>query len=190
MSIQPLHHDSQLEKKTFLNRKQELRFLLVFLSCYGLLHMAYFMVPDKFLRDVVFHTGIVTVSQSVINISAPREHVSAVGNKLVSTKASLEVVRGCDGSGALFLIMAAILAFSATLKRKLLGLFLGLALIYGLNQIRIIGLYFLVAYQRDWFLPVHTYFAPSFIVIVSCIFFAWWAFGAQRKSDDEQPLAH
>jgi exosortase family protein XrtM len=176
----------------FWKRAREIRFLLVFVICYALFHTAYFMVPDSVLRDVVYYHGIVQVSEGVIDLAAPDERVSAVQNKLMSSKAALEVVRGCDGSGALFLIMAAIIAFSATVKRKLLGVFLGLVLIYLLNLTRIVGLYFVVAYQRDWFLPIHTYFAPTLIVIVSCIFFAWWALWSTGQDsngqENEQPL--
>ena len=188
MTTQP---NKQSNAQPIIQKKSlELRFLLFFLVSYAIFHSAYFMVPDSFLRDVVFHHGIVAMSQSVIDFAAPGEHVTAVNNKLLSPKAALEVVRGCDGSGALFLILSAILAFSATVKRKFLGVVLGVALIYGLNQIRIIALYFIIAYQREWFLPIHTYFAPTLIVIISCIFFAWWAFGSRRLSHDEQPLVH
>jgi exosortase family protein XrtM len=72
----------------------------------------------------------------------------------------LEVVLGCDGSAALFLIMTAVIAFSVTIKLKVLRVFLGVLLVYLLNRIRIVGLNFVVAYQWDWFLPIHTYFAP------------------------------
>lgn len=173
----------------FWKRAQEMRFLVIFLGTYAIFHTVYFMVPDTVLRDVVYYHGIVAVSESVIDLTAPGEHVSAVQNKLLSSKAALEVVRGCDGAGALFLILSAILAFSTTIKRKLLGLFLGLLLIYVLNQIRIVGLYFVVAYQREWFLPIHTYFAPTLIVIISCVFFAWWAFWS-RGPVNEQSLTH
>lgn len=70
------------------------------------------------------------------------------------------------------------MAFPSKLSRKLLGLLLGIGLIYILNLLRISTLYFIVAYHPDWFLLIHTYLAPTLIVIVACAYFAWWAFGS------------
>jgi exosortase family protein XrtM len=170
---------------------REFRFLLFFLVMYIVFHTLYFMVPNSFLLDSVYHTGIVSVSANIINFFAPAESASAVGNKLVSSKASLEIVRGCDGAGATFLLMAAILAFSATWKQKLVGLIGSLALMYALNQTRVIGLYFVVAYERNWFNLLHTYFAPTLIVVICCIFFLWWIKWSSRLEivSDNSPVA-
>ncbi len=173
---------------TFIKKlpRRELIFLIGFAAIYSILHAAYFMVPDRILREAVYYYGIVSVSASVINVMTPAENVKAEDNKLQSPKAILEVVRGCDGSGSIFLMIAAIVAFSATLKNKLLGVLVGFSLLYIINQIRIIGLYFVVAYHREWFLPIHTYFAPTLIILISCLFFAWWAMMANEPSASQQ----
>jgi exosortase family protein XrtM len=149
------------------------------------------MVPNSFLAETVYHNGIVSISANIINFFAPVEVTSAISNKLVSSKASLEIVRGCDGAGATFLLMAAILAFSATWKRKLTGLIGSLALMYVLNQVRVIGLYFVVAYERNWFNLLHTYFAPTLIIVICCIFFLWWVKWSSRLEmvSDNTPAA-
>ena len=157
-----------------MSRGKEIRFLVIFGAVYLLFHTTYFLVPDAFLRDLVYHYGIVAISSDLINLCTPMEATSAIANKLISSKASLEIVRGCDGAGATFLLMAAILAFSAPWKQKLLGVAASLLLLYVINQLRVISLYFVVVYQRGWFQMLHTYFAPTLIIIVCCIFFVWW----------------
>ena len=161
---------------------KQFQFVLVFLGVYVLLHSLYFLIPDDVLRDNVYYYGIVIASESIINIVAPGELVSGDSNKIISSKAVLEIVRGCDGSGTMFLLVAAIVAFSSKLKLKFIGLMSGLILLYLVNQIRIVGLYFVVAYHREWFLPVHTYFAPTLIIIISVVFFSWWASTAARQN--------
>lgn len=173
MTKQELSTDDTLPTRD--NGMPTIRFLLIFSGAYIIFHILYFMVPNDVLGDIVYHKGIVSIAVNIINYCAPLEATQAIANKLVSTKASLEVVRGCDGAGATFLLIAAILAFSAPWKDKLTGVVISLALMLIINQARIIGLYFIVAYKRDWFQLVHTYLAPTFIIIISCLFFMWWA---------------
>lgn len=137
--------------------------------------MVYFMIPDAVLGHFVYHNVIVSIAAYTIDLFAPAEHVSALQNKLLSTHVSLEIVRGCDGAGTIFMLIAAVIAFRASVKHKFIGVSLGLFLLYILNESRIISLYFILAYKRGWFQLVHTYFAPTLIIIISCLFFLWWA---------------
>jgi exosortase family protein XrtM len=156
--------------------------LLLFLGWYGAFHYAYFQIPDDVFREL-YHRGLGTLCADLINLLAPMERVSAVQNRLVSPQADLEIVRGCDGAGALFLLISAILAFPSTITRKWIGIGLGVSLMYGLNLIRISGLYFVIAHHRDWFQLIHTYLAPTLIIVIGCLFFAGWAAGALRSAD-------
>jgi exosortase family protein XrtM len=133
---------------------------------------------------VVYYHGFGVLCAQLIHFFAPLEQILAVHNHLQSPRADLEIVRGCDGAGALFLLMAAILAFPAPFKRKLKGVVLGVLLMYSLNLIRISGLYFVVAYHKDWFLLVHTYLAPTLLIVLACLFFAWWALGATHNVNE------
>lgn len=151
----------------------QLRFLIIFAAIYGFFQTLYFMVPYDVLRDVIYHYGIVGVSADILNLLT-NENVSAVENKLTSSKAILVIIRGCDGMGSLFLLTAAIIAFSTTIKHKILGLAIAIVGLYLINQFRIIGLYFVVAYQKDLFLLIHTYLAPTLIIAICALFFAWW----------------
>lgn len=169
---------------TFLNLRQLLAWSrpILFIACYFVLNRLYFEIPNDVLKDLVYFQGITGVCAKTIKLAAPQEAVSAVHNHLVSPRADLEIIRGCDGAGALFLVLSAILAFPAPFFRKLWGMALGIGLIYVLNLIRVSGLYFLIAYRADWFELIHTYIAPSFIIIIGCLYFAWWAFSSTQKS--------
>lgn len=159
---------------------KELKFLALFIAIYGVLQFLYFQIPDKVLINDIYYHGIVSVSADIINLFTD-ENVTASENKLSSSKAILVIIRGCDGAGSIFLLIAAILAFSATVKDKLVGVIAGVALLYIINQIRIIGLYFIVAYKETYFLPVHTYFAPTLVIILSGLFFIWWTLRATGR---------
>jgi len=101
--------------------------------------------------------------------------VVAGGGKLSSPRATLSIVRGCDGAGVTFLLIAAVLAFSAGWKYKLLGAAGALVLTYALNELRVVGLYFVAAYHSEWFGLLHDYLVPTLLIVACCIFFAAWA---------------
>jgi exosortase family protein XrtM len=160
---------------TKVRAKKALLFLFLFLFFYSLFHFGYYLIPDELLRNLVYQEGITRISADLINWIAPQEQAQAAQNRIQSSSAVLEIVRGCDGAGVLFLVLSAILAFPTTMKRKLLGLVLGLAFTYSLNQARIVALYFITAHQNQWFLPTHTYLFPTLIVVLCSLFFLWWA---------------
>ena len=160
------------------------KFVFAFAAIYAVLHTLYMLIPNSFLGDVIYRYGINQVAAYCINSAAPEEVVRAVSNRLISSKVQLEIVRGCDGSGVLFLIVAAMLAFGAPTKYKLAGMLAGATLVYLLNQARIIILYFVVAYRPDWFTPLHTYYIPTFLIVVVCIFFASWAMWATATATE------
>jgi exosortase family protein XrtM len=158
-------------------------FLLVFPVAYGVLHFLYFALPDALLRDVVHYYAIVLPAIAFLNFIAPNEAVSALHGSLQSGKASLEIVRGCDGAGAMFLLVAALIASAADFRRKLLGIASAILLLYMLNQLRVIALYFVVAYRRDWFGPLHNYAVPMLVIAASVLFFLWWTSLATTAND-------
>ncbi len=165
-----------------MTKRQEWQQIILFIGFYVLLDFGYFQIPVDLFINVIYYYGVVTICADVINFIAPLENVVAQQNHLISVNANLEIVRGCDGAGVLFLVISAILAFPAKLIRKLIGLMLGIILISMINLIRIIVLYFVVAYHSEWFSLIHTYLAPTLMVIVGGSYFAWWAFGSLNKT--------
>jgi len=157
-----------------VNFTRPIQFLAVFIGVYAALEAIYFAVPDPFLLDVVYH-DIVAASADVIRLITPQEAVKTIANRLQSGGAALEVVRGCDGAGVMFMLSAAMAASSAPLWYKVAGVLAATVLVVVLNQARIVTLYYLAVYRKEWFLPVPVYFAPTFMIAVSGIFFATWA---------------
>jgi len=150
-------------------------FIVVFASIYCVLYVAYSAIPDAYLREVVYYQGIVRPSQLMIGWIAPNEHVIGIQNQLQSGSAALNIVRGCDGAGIVFLLVAAIIAFRAGWRRTLLGLAGAIALVYILNQLRIVALYFVNSYRHAWFVPMHVYFIPTLMILAGALYFALWA---------------
>jgi exosortase family protein XrtM len=150
-------------------------FFILFSVTYFILYLSYSTVPEAILSDCIYHYGIAYPSKTMIDWISPSEHVVVAGNSLISATVNLRVIRGCDGSGVIFLLVAAIIAMRTTLRRTLLGIVGVVALVYVLNQLRIVALYFILSRWPSWFTPVHVYFIPTLMILVGTIYFAAWA---------------
>lgn len=149
-------------------------FLSLFAGVYVVLYVAYFAIPDALLRDVVHPALILSPCAAIIDWIAPAETVRVARGSLISPLTSLHVVRGCDGSGLAFLLLAAIAAFPAPMKRKVAGLLAAVAVVVTLNIARIVALYFVSAHRAGWFAPLHNYYIPTALILSCALFFLAW----------------
>jgi exosortase family protein XrtM len=149
-------------------------FISVFSAAYLVLHVAYLQVPTPFLVEVAYRYAIVQPAAVMVAWIAPGEAVQVVDNQLRSASAALEIVRGCDGAGLLFLLLAAIVAVDASPSRKLGAAIGGGVMVFALNELRIVGLYFVAAYHHTLFVPLHVYFIPMLEILACAAYFAWW----------------
>lgn len=159
-------------------------FILVFGAVYLVLHVAYLQVPTPFLVEVAYHYAIVQPAAAIVAWLAPGEAVQVSDNQLSSARAALEIVRGCDGAGLLFLLVAAIAAVDASPGRKLRGALGGGVMVFVLNELRIVGLYFVAAHHHSLFVPLHVYFIPMLEILACAAYFAWWLNHWSPAEDD------
>ncbi|WP_059424658.1 archaeosortase/exosortase family protein, partial [Sulfuricella sp. T08] len=156
-------------------RGMELRFALIFLAVFFVLQYSYSTSRGTAFEHLVIEVATVRPSVAVINLIAPKEQAQATGHRIASPQGGLSVLNGCEGTESIFLLLAAITAFTAPWKHKLKGALLGTVFIYLLNQGRIVSLYFSVHHDRHWFDLLHGYVAPTLIIVLACLFFLWWA---------------
>lgn len=148
---------------------------LGFLGVSVFLEVLYLNIPEYFIKKYYLN-NIATICAEFINFVTPGEAVFIHENSFLSNKAYLEIAPTCSGSSILFFLVAAISIFSAPVRQKIIGIILSLILVISLNTFRIIGLYFMMAYRPEWFLPTHLYIVPTLTIMICCLFFAWWAF--------------
>lgn len=146
-------------------------FVALFVALQGGLLVASGSAVERFLID----TATVRVAAAAIDRIDPDAGVRAVGSRLDSGAARLNVLRGCEGTELYFLWIAAVLAFPATAAARATALLVGLAFAYLLNQARIIGLFYVVRDARPAFELAHGYLAPTLLVVLLALAFWWWA---------------
>lgn len=168
-----------------------IRFIVIAAVLYGLMHFGYHKVNDSTLSQTIYPTIIGEPAAKVIALITPDRSVQIRDNKILSSKATLNIVRGCDGSGVWFMLLAAVLGFGATIRQTIVGLILGTLTVYIINQIRIVGLFYLVEWDRTLFPVVHTYYAPTLIVFLIAGFFLLWTrwtvTDSEKRSKETSP---
>ena len=169
---------------------QTFRFITIAALLYGAFHFAYHKIPDEVLSTKIYPNVIGHFAADTINAITPDRNVTIKDNSIISKTAKLNIVRGCDGSGVWFMLSAAILGFGASFRHTLVGFVLGTVTVYLINQVRIVGLYYVIEHNRAWFPPVHTYYAPTLIIfLIAGFFLVWtrWASAGEFTDSDSAP---
>ena len=102
--------------------------------------------------------------------------VVADGRVMRSTGSAfaVSIEAGCNGVEATIVLVAAILAFPAPWKNKLVGLACGIVAVQGLNVVRVISLFYLGQWDRQWFEWAHLYVWQALIMLDVLIVWLVW----------------
>lgn len=177
---------NQQQPAGFILRGRELRFTFVFLLLFFALQYGYSASRGGMAEHLVIDIATVRPSAAAINLIAPDAGAHASGHRIVAPRGSLSVLNGCEGTETVFLLLAAIAAFKAPWRHKLKGAALGTLIVYMLNQGRIVALFFAAQHERKWFDLLHGTIAPTLIIVLSCLFFLWWARSWGAPGGNEQ----
>jgi exosortase H (IPTLxxWG-CTERM-specific) len=100
----------------------------------------------------------------------------AIGKELRSNTNgfAVSIEAGCNGVEATLVLLAAVLAFPATIKQRVWGLILGILAVQGLNVVRIISLFYIGQWNMQAFQIAHEYIWQALIIIDVLIVFIVW----------------
>ena len=151
-----------------------IRFFILFLVLQAALFGAeltpwaqqYFVIP--------WTNTLAAVSAWLVTLFDP--NVVAIGKILRNTVNgfAVSIESGCNGVEATIVLVAAILAFPAPWKRRLLGLGVGIVAVQGLNIIRVISLFYLGQWDIDIFEWAHLYVWQALIMLDVLIVWLIW----------------
>lgn len=126
----------------------------------------YFIIP---------FTGLIaTISATITQFFDSSVISSGITLRSVSSGTAVSIQPGCNGIEAMICLTAAILSFPASWKSKLYGLLFGFLAIQALNIIRIISLFYLLQWNKDWFEWAHLYLWQALIILDALIVFIIW----------------
>jgi exosortase H (IPTLxxWG-CTERM-specific) len=126
----------------------------------------YFVVP--------WTNQLAAISAFLVTLFDP--NVAAAGKVLRSTTNgfAVSIEAGCNGVEATIVLLAAILAFPAPWKNKLLGLLVGTIAVQGLNVIRVVSLFYLGQWDFQIFEWAHLYVWQALIMLDVLIVWLVW----------------
>ena len=151
-----------------------LRFFIAFLLLQALL-FGLELTPWAQEHFVVPWTNtLARISTYLVTVFDP--NVMAVGKIMRSTTNgfAVSIEAGCNGVEATIVLLAAILAFPAPWRSKLIGLAAGVVAVQGLNVVRVISLFYLGQWDREWFEWAHLYVWQALIMLDVLIVWLVW----------------
>ena len=167
------------------------RFAVVFIALLTGMALAYPALRLRFGDQ--FHAGEAFTARLIYLAAAwisPDEALLKEPNIVMLGRFPVAVIDECTGVYEAVLLSAALLAFPAPWSRTLIGLALGLPLIYAMNLLRILGLLFVGRYvSGPVFEFMHVYFwQVTMIAMVASVWLAW-VLWVVRDADGHAPPA-
>ena len=141
-----------------------------------LLVVFYAIVASHPVNDAVivpFTSAIARVSAVILNVLG--EQVTVNGTEIRSSRFAVAIENGCNGVETALLFGAAVLAFPAPWRRRLLGLLFGFVAIQIINLVRVVSLFLVGVHRPALFGTSHTILWQSIVVLCGVLLFLLWA---------------
>jgi exosortase H (IPTLxxWG-CTERM-specific) len=151
-----------------------IRFFILFtVLLVGLFTLEILQPAEKYVI-LPFTSFIADVSVWVIQLFD--DNVIAISNVIrdKTTGFGVRIERGCNGVEAVIILFAAIFAFPAPFKNKLIGFFIGFLAIQGLNLVRIVSLFYLGQWNQVAFEWFHLYLWQALIIMDALVVWLIW----------------
>ena len=163
-------------------RRARLRFALIFaatggalLTLYSFPYAEHGVREDWFARYLALYARLAGLVLRVFDSG-----VRVVGNDIVG-RVSLTVAKNCDAMDVTLLFAAAVVAFPAPWRRRLVGIAAGVAALTVVNVLRIASLYFVDLRWPSAFETIHAEVWPLAIVVLAASAFLAWSRWAQAE---------
>ncbi len=150
------------------------RFLVVFFVLLVGLFTLQLTPIGQSMVVVPWTSAVARVSAAIATLIDP----SVIANGAVladqRTGFAVEIMAGCNGVEAMIILFAAMMAFPATLKQRLLGLLAGFVAVQSLNLVRILSLFYLGQWSKPVFDWAHLYGWQVLIMMDVLIVWLLW----------------
>jgi exosortase/archaeosortase family protein len=122
------------------------------------------------IERMVINDATVKPAVLLINTWTPEARAIAVGASIKAQGGGINVLNGCEGTEVLFLLIAALVAYPISWRFRALGMLTGTFLVYLLNQMRLLALFYSYRSDRALFDQLHGLVAPLMLIALSIAF--------------------
>lgn len=158
------------------------RFVVLFLVLLILISIGFSQLFTRYHDKILWlMEGTAMISGAILSLFSDSVHYSGV---YVSYKGfSVEIIDECTGLFEMLIYLAAVLSFSTTIRKKLLGIAMGLPAIFVFNLVRITILLVAGASSMELFNFMHLYlWQVTLIIMISTIWIGWLYLVVYRDS--------
>jgi len=161
-----------------------IRFFITFLVLQAALFGAELTPWAQQFFVVPWTNTLAAISANLVTLADP--NVIAIGKVLRSNTNgfAVSIEAGCNGVEATIVLLAAVLAFPAPWKNKLIGLAAGVVAVQGLNIVRVISLFYLGQWNYKVFEWAHLYVWQALIMLDVLVVWLVWVRTLPRARDD------
>jgi exosortase H (IPTLxxWG-CTERM-specific) len=155
------------------DHRREITFLVLFLVVLG---GSFALISLNWVNDHAIEpfTGLVArASGAGLNLLG--QQVTLQGTVIKGNRFAVNIRNGCNGVEAMLIYLAAVIAFPASWRARLLGLGLGIVAIQLVNLVRVIALYLTGVYFPKIFDASHTVIWQSIVILFGVLLWILWA---------------
>jgi len=155
---------------------------LVFLAVFFILQMGYDACRGSDFEHFILGDLTVAPTAALINLLTPAVHVKALGNQLIAPGGGITVLKGCEGTEIMLMLVAAFAAIAISWQRRLAGLGLGILLVFCLNQVRLVTLFYVHRSEPSLFNLLHGTVAPIVLILCVALYALYWMGDSRQAS--------
>ncbi len=154
---------------------------MIFVLLFTTLQLTWQSLRGTAVAYFFVHTCTVVPAAFFVDELTPAVEARAVGQVLSAPGGGLNILNGCDGLEALFLLISAFSVAPLSRRRRFGGIAAGVAVVFLVNQARIVALFYAYRLDRSLFESLHGSVAPiAAILLISGYFYAWLVHGTRR----------
>lgn len=151
-----------------------IKFFVLFLVIQGVLFGSELTEPAQQFFVMPWTNILATISAELVKWFDPNVLVSGKILQSTANGFAVSIEAGCNGVEATIVLIAAMLAFPAPWKHKIIGLIAGIIAVQGLNIVRIISLFYLGQWNYSVFEWAHLYVWQALIMLDVLIVWLLW----------------
>lgn len=138
--------------------------VVIFISVFVVVQLVISALRGSSVERAFVHQLASRPTAHLLSVLSVQDPPRAMGNQLVGQARKLTIEAGCDGTETLALLIAALAALRLPLKRSLIVLGYGTAIVLVLNHLRLSALWWAMGTDARLFDMVHSQIAPALLV--------------------------
>ncbi|HTY50750.1 MAG TPA: hypothetical protein VMB48_13760, partial [Steroidobacteraceae bacterium] len=148
-----------------------LRRALPFALAFAALQFGWQCLREGSAGRFVIEMATARPAAALVNLVTPGAHAHAQGSTVQARGGGLHIINGCDGTETLFLLAAAFVAAPIAPRARLTGFLIGTLVVFAVNQLRILALFYVLRGEPAWFEALHATITPIGVVLLVALYF-------------------